>query len=427
MARTDPMFRKVRDALPDWKSDGKEDRASMIVTIREAMSSLTDSRYQPNCRHVFAEVLAMAFFAILAGADDWVDVEGYCEQREEWLSEWLSLPGGIPSHDTFQRCFRIVRREELFPTMTAVVCSIVNKAYQRIEGKAFLSDRTPVTDVIAIDGKAMLGSGRAMTYAGEVRKLQMLNAWSAQHGLCLWSEPIPDKTNEIPVSRELCRKLDIRGKVVTVDALNAQAELAKAIVGNGGHYCLALKANRPRMLEDVALYFAEPEFLKELERSGRMAQTVEKAHGATETRTYWSTPEVAWQPESPEWNGLRSFGMVERRSVDNLTGEARTERAYYLLSFDDVGLFALSARSHWGVENNLHWQMDATFADDANTTAEKESAAALSVMKRFVLSLISIVKGFYKGMSMKSIRKSIGWGNGEDEFLTYLAKSGHLV
>ena len=169
MARTDPMFKRVRDALPDWESDGGESRASMIVTIKEAMSSLTDSRYQPNCRHVFSEVLAMAFFAILAGADDWVDVEGYCAQRADWLSGWLSLPGGIPSHDTFQRCFRIIRREELFPTMTAVVCSIVNKAYQRIEGKAFLSDATPVTDVIAIDGKAMLGSGRAMTYAGEVR------------------------------------------------------------------------------------------------------------------------------------------------------------------------------------------------------------------------------------------------------------------
>lgn len=124
---------------------------------------------------------------------------------------------------------------------------------------------------------------------------------------------------------------------------------------------------------------------------------------------------------------LRSFGMVERKSADNLTGKVTVERAYYLLSFDDVGLFALSARSHWGVENNLHWQLDATFADDANTTAEKESAASLSVMKRFVLSLINVVKGFYKGMSMKSIRKSIGWGNGEDEFLSRLAKSGHLL
>ena len=427
MARNDPMFRKVQAELPAWKSDGGEAAASMIVTIREAMSSLTDSRYQPNCRHVFAEVLAMAFFAILCGADDWVDVEGYCEQRAEWLGGWLSLPGGIPSHDTFQRCFRIVRREELFPVMTAVVCSVVNKAYQRIEGKAFLSDETPVTDIVAIDGKAMLGSARAATYAGEVRKLQMLNAWSTQHGLCLWSEPIPEKTNEIPVSQELCRRLDVRGKVVTVDALNTQAELARAVVGNGGHYCLALKANRPRMLEDVALYFADPDALAALERSGRMVRTTEKAHGATETRTYWSTPEVAWQADSPGWSGLRSFGMVERKSADNLTGKVTTERAYYLLSFDDVGLFALSARSHWGVENNLHWQLDATFADDANTTAEKESAASLSVMKRFVLSLINVVKGFYKGMSMKSIRKSIGWGNGEDEFLSRLAKSGHLL
>ena len=119
--------------------------------------------------------------------------------------------------------------------------------------------------------------------------------------------------------------------------------------------------------------------------------------------------------------------MAERKRADTITGEASVERAYYLLSFDDVGLFALSARSHWGVENNLHWQMDVTFADDANLTAEKESAAALSVMKRFVLSMISVVKGFYKGLSMAKIRQKIGWEGGEDEFLSYLAKSGHLV
>ena len=427
MARTDPMFLKVRNALPDARTDGFERPDSMILTIKEAMSSLTDTRYQPNCRHIFAEVLAMAFFAILSGADEWTEVESYCEAREAYLGKWLSLPGGIPSHDTFQRCFMIVRREELMPTMTSVVCSIVNKAYQRIEGKAFLSDDTPVTDIIAIDGKAMLGSARAMTYAGEVRKLQMLNAWSTQFGLCLWSEPIPDKTNEIPVSQELCRKLDVRGTVVTGDALNTQTELAKAIVGNGGHYCLALKANRPRMLGDVALYFAEPEFLAEIRRSGRSCQSVNRSNSCVWTRTYYSTPEVGWQAESPDWNGLRSFGMVERKREDLRTGEVSTERAYYLLSFDDVGLFALAARSHWGVENNLHWQLDATFSDDANQTAEKESAAALSLMKRFVLSLISIVKDCYKGLSMKRIRKTIGWGNGEDEFLTNLAKSGHLV
>jgi len=427
MARKDPMFVKVRRELPAWESDGKERPASMVVTIREAMSSLTDSRYQPNCRHVFAEVLAMAFFAILCGADNWVEVEWYCRRRGGYLSKWLSMPGGVPSHDTFQRCFRIIDRGELFPVMTSVVCSIVNKAYQRIEGKAFISDRTPVTDVIAIDGKAMLGSARAMTYAGEVKKLQMLNAWSTQHGVCLWAEPIPEKTNEIPVSQELCRKLDVRGKAVTVDALNTQPALAKAVVSNGGHYCLALKANRPRMAEDVALYFSEPDFLAELERTGRMAQTVDKSQSAVWTRTYYSTPEVAWQAESGEWAGLKSFGMVERKREDPRTGEVVAERSYYLLSFDDVELFAICARSHWGIENNLHWQMDATFADDANTTAEKESAAALSVMKRFVLSLISIVKGFYKGMSMKVIRKSIGWGDDEDGFLTNLAKSGHLV
>jgi len=427
MARRDPMFRTVRKALPEWESDGRESAVPMIVTIREAMDSLTDTRYQPNCRHVFAEVLAMAFFAILAGADEWTEVESYCLQRREWLSRWLSLPGGIPSHDTFQRCFRIVDRDELFPVMAAVVCGIVNEAYRRIEGTAFISDRTPVTDVIAMDGKAMLGSARATTYAGEVRKLQMLNVWSTQYGLCLHSEPIPEKTNEIPVSQELCRRLDIAGKVVTVDALNTQRELAEAVISNGGHYCLALKANRPQMLEDVALYFAEPGFLAEIERSGRKWQTVDKSQSCVWTRTYWSAPDVSWQTESPQWRGLNSFGMVERRREDCRTGAVTVERAYYLLSFDDVELFALCAKSHWGVENNLHWQLDSTFADDANRTAEKESAASLSVMKRFVLSLISIVKDCYKGLSMKRIRRSIGWGNGEEEFLAFLAKSGHLV
>ena len=130
-------------------------------------------------------------------------------------------------------------------------------------------------------------------------------------------------------------------------------------------------------------------------------------------------------------NCLRIHGYyarcVERRRDDCRTGAVTVERAYHLLSFDDVELFALCAKSHWGMENDLHWQLDSTFADDANRTAEKESAASLSAMERFVLSLISIVKDCYKGLSMKCIRRSIGWGNGEEEFLAFLAKSGHLV
>ncbi len=426
MARKSKMIETVRASLPKWEPAPGSEKA-MIVSIREKMEGLTDTRYQPNCRHVFAEVLAMAFFAILAGADEWTEIESYCEEREGYLRKWLRLPGGIPSHDTFQRCFGIVDREELTPVMVGVVCGIVEKAYQKSEGKAFLSERTPVTDIIAIDGKAMLGSERAKTYRGAVRKLQMLNAWSTEYGLCLASEPIPEKTNEIPVSQELCRKLDIRGKVVTVDALNTQTELARAIALGGGHYCLALKANRPAMLEDLRAYFGDGAELRAIEGSGRVYQTVEKAHGKIETRTYWSTPETSWQAEAPSWPGLRSFGMVERKREDVLTGEVATERAYYLLSFDDVDLFARAVRAHWGVENNLHWQLDASFADDANLTAEKDSAAALSIMKRFVLSLISIVKDCYKGLSMKRIRRVIGWGNGEDEFLANLARSGHLA
>lgn len=426
MARKCKMIEAVRASLPEWKPSAGAGKA-MIVSIREGMEGLTDSRYQPNCRHRFADVLAMAFLAILAGADEWTEIESYCEEREGYLRKRLGLKNGVPSHDTFQRCFGIVKRNELTPVMVAVVCGIIEKAYQRAEGSAFLSEKTPVTDIIAIDGKAMLGSGRAKTYRGEVRKLQMLNAWSTEYGLCLASEAIPEKTNEIPVSQELCRRLDVRGKVVTADALNTQTGLARAVAVGGGHYCLAVKANRPAMLADLEAYFADGGALGAVEGSGRCVQTVEKAHGRVETRTYWSTPETSWQAEAPSWPGLRSFGMVERKREDVLTGEVSTERAYYLLSFDDVDLFAKAVRAHWGVENNLHWQLDASFADDANLTADKESAAALSIMKRFVLSLISIVKGCYKGLSMKRIRRVIGWGGGEDEFLANLARSGHLA
>ena len=427
MPRNCPVFAKVREALPRMETDGKESARPMIVTILEEMSGLTDSRYKPNCRHIFAEVLAMAFFAILAGADDWVAVADYCEQKRAWLARWLTLPGGVPSHDTFQRCLRITKRDELLETMAAVVVRIVDDAYRRAEGKAFLTDGTPVTDIISIDGKAMLGSGRAMTYAGEVSKLMMLNAWSSRYGLCLAAEPIPEKTNEIPTSQRVVKGLDVRGKVVTVDALNTQTALAEAVKAGGGEYCLALKANRPSMLSDVGLYFADPGLRAGVEASGRVVTETEKAQGKLWTRTYLSTPEVGWQSESGDWRGLRSFGMAERRAEDLLTGEVSVERCFYLLSFDDVELFAMAARSHWGVENSLHWQLDASFGDDDNTTAEKESAAALSIMKRFVLSLINIVKGFYKGKSVRSIRRSIGWGDGEEEFMRNLAKSGHLV
>lgn len=430
MARKNTMIKTIQEKVGNIKYDASKFSDEILIEIKDKFSDFTDSRYQPNVKHIYGEVIGMALIALLAGNDTWIDIEEFCELSKEYFKKYFLLPAGIPSHDTFERCFKILDNDELLASMVNVVTSIVDKFYLKAEGKSFVDDNKSITDIIAVDGKAMLGSYKASSKYGEVKKLQLLNVYSTEYGLCLSSTPIDEKTNEIPVSQSVLSTMKLNNKIVTCDALNTQKEFSKIIVNQKGDYVLALKENQHDIYEDVKLYFSDENFINEIKsKAGRHLEQIEKNHSKIEKRYYYVLDDVNWYYRLNEWTGIKSF-VKEEKIIENLiTGEISKEERYFISTLTDVNLISIAIRRHWNIENNLHWQLDYTFGDDSNTTSDKESARALSIMKRFALSLIQIVKGFYgNNVSIRRIRKRMSYGfKYIEEFFSYLSASNHII
>lgn len=258
-------------------------------------------------------------------------------------------------------------------------------------------------DIIAVDGKESRGSKRQDTGNGPVRALQTLNVYSVSYGICLTQKFIDEKTNEIPAAQEVLKYMDLKGSIVTADAMNCQKGTASVIAGSKGDYVLSLKGNQGLFHEEIQEYFSE-EVQKGLEeKEGQYFITVEKEHGGVAKREYYITGDIGWFSEKKLWKNLRTFGMVKKR-LEKTDGQVIEETRYYICSIEaDAGLLERAARGHWGVENNLHWQLDVTFRDDKNTSISKTGARNLQIMKKIVMAILRIVKESY-GLSMSNIR-----------------------
>src|SRR5574344_321628 len=429
MSRQSPIIKTIQENSKNLNVDAKALTGEILISLVDSFKDFTDVRYQPNCRHIFSEVLAIGFFGVLGGEDTWLDIEEFAKDRIDTLKKYLLLPAGIPSHDTIERCFKIIKISELSDLMVKIVTELCNKFYQAIEGNAFIDDKKEITDIIAIDGKAMLGSEKASSKYGEVKKLQMLNVYSTEYALCLSSEIVDVKTNEIPIGQSVLSMMNLKGNIITCDALNTQKELTKIIVNNKGQFCLALKANQGLLNNDLETYFNDKELLEKLKKDENSYYEVcEKSNSKVIVREYYSSNEVNWYAEINSWTGIKAFGYEIKKTTIIKTNEVIIEKRYFIVSFHDALLMSKAIRRHWHVENALHWHLDYTFKDDDNQTSDKEAARALSIVKRLVLSLLQIVKGFYKGKALRRIRKHIGRSpDAIDEFFKYLSASNHLI
>ncbi len=257
-----------------------------------------------------------------------------------------------------------------------------------------------------MDGKESRGAKRADSNNGKIKPLHTLNLYPSGCGFCIGQEFIKEKTNEIPVGPVLLGKMDLKGKVVTWDALNTQKETVEAVIRGKGDYVAALKGNHSLFYKELVEYFSE-EILDGMEKlPGHYKKTTEKEHGGIAIREYYQTDETGWYEDKKKWKGLATFGMVKKK-LEKPDGIIVEERRYYISSLPvDVELFSKAARGHWGVENQLHWHLDFTFKDDYNTTAEKTCAKNMQMLKKIALAILRIVQTLY-GQSRKRIRKTI--------------------
>jgi len=364
-----------------------------------------DSRMRGMIDYPLVEILLVAFFAVLSGADTWTQMAYFGKIREEWFRKFLKFKNGTCSHDTFRRVFSL-----LDPTVIqAVTVDFLMQNLNKI--KAALNIQTNDPRLINIDGKQARGTGRSRSNAGAVANLQTLNVYDASSGICIAMKCIDHKNNEIPAAQELLPLLDLKNAIVTFDALNTQKKTIGIIASDEkkGDYVAALKENHPLFYQEVDLYFTKKKLEGIANKGICFHSTSERAHSQLEVRNYYLTTDVKWFADFDKWEKLRSFICNEKIITNLHTGELTTERRLFIASIKDVELCAKAIRGHWSVENRLHWHLDYSFGDDADTNMDKNAYQNFTAFRRMSLTLCKIAQKFVK----ESIR-TIRWGIGLD-------------
>jgi predicted transposase YbfD/YdcC len=342
---------------------------------------LEDPRTGNAALHDFHDLLTIALCAVLAGGENATDMAEFAKAKEPFLRGFLQLHNGLPSHDTFSRLFRLLDPEKF------------GAAFQRF--MAAFSENCQ--GVVAIDGKVLR---RSYDKARGKSALHMVSAWGCEQRMVLAQVATDEKSNEITAVPKLLALLSLRNTVVTVDALNCQRAIAQQIVDQGGNFALALKDNQKTLHNDVRLFFDDP-----ATRDLTTARTVDADHGRIETRTATVSTDVDWLQEGHEWPGLAAIGKVER--IRETSDKTSRETAYYLLSATlPPERFLEVVRSHWGVENRLHWRLDVVMNEDQQRARSDNGPHNLAVLRHMALNVMQ--KDPAKG-SLRGKRKRASW------------------
>ena len=353
------------------------------------MDCIEDCRQQRKVRHKLKDILVIVLLATLANADDWVEIALFAQSHEEYLRKYISLECGVPSHDTIQRVMAMIAPE------------VIQQLQQKWQELLNRDEGEKLRKIVAIDGKTMRGN----TQNGS-KPSHVVSAWCDDDGFCLGQVAVSEKSNEITAIPELLDRINVKGQIVTIDAMGTQTAIAEKIRSKKADYVLALKGNQSSLLEDVRDYFNEEDFCQKIEKDGNYRKVIEKAHGQTEIREYYQTDDIKWISQRTKWKGMKSIGM-ERKTLVRPDGTKATECRYYISSLlVNIALFCLAVRKHWSVEV-MHWHLDVTFKEDANHTINKNSAQNLNIIRKFCLSILKSIESFQPKLSMRKKRFAI--------------------
>lgn len=357
----------------------------------EHFAGVSDPRGRPNREHKFIDILVITICAAICGADDWVSVEQFGCAKQAWFEGFLELPNGIPSHDTFWRVFRQLDAEQFQESFMQWIASVQTLT----QG-----------EVIAVDGKQLRRSHDAS--AGKAA-IHMVSAWAASNGLVLGQRKVDEKSNEITAIPDLLQKLEVSGCIVTIDAMGCQTKIAETIVKKDADYVLALKGNHSLLHEDMVLLFDD------LAQSGFKAfpfdhaKTVAKDHGRIEIRQAWSiaAPNLIENLRTAhKWPKLTT--LVKVQSERYLDGKHSLETRYYISSLKTTAADILGiTRTHWAIENSLHWVLDIAFREDECRLRKDNGAQNFAVLRHIALSLLKQDTTLKVGIKNKRLRA--GW------------------
>jgi len=366
--------------------------ADALLSFEEYFQAVDDPRVVPRCTHSLHTILFLIVAATIAGADGPEDIEKFAKRKSGWLKQFVDLTGGVPSHDTIGRVLGLIKPRQFQDAFLGWISSLSSLQDQ---------DGNPI--FIPIDGKTMRGSYKN---ADKSDMLHIVSAWASKQGITLGQVAVDSKSNEITAIPKLLEMLELHGAIVSIDAMGCQRKIASKIVAGGGDYVLMVKGNQPALEEAIETSFTDADEAKATKTKARRLTTNEKSRGRQETRCYTIMP----IPESmskfrKKWSGLRSIGRVVREV--ECDGKQTRETSYYIGSMEPkVSVFSESVRSHWGIENSLHWVMDVVFGEDRSRIRAGHAAENMSFLRRFVTTLL---KRDTSKSSLKQKRKEAAW------------------
>jgi predicted transposase YbfD/YdcC len=362
--------------------------------IVAAFEALEDPRSEINRRHPLSSVLVIAVLAVLAGAAGPTAIARWAKLKRDLLTGLLDLPHGIPGKDVFRRVLMTLKPDAFEACFNAWIARL------RDDAAAETGVERPV---IALDGKA---ARRSHDAAHGLGALHVVTAWAGEFGLALGQEVCAEKSNEITAIPELLKKIDVRGGIVTIDAMGTRKAIAAGVIAGGADYVLALKGNQGP-LHQAVIEHIDGQLEGDLAAACELV-TTERGHGREETRVYLQLPAPEDLPGRGEWKGLRSVGVVTSRCLRE--GRERIEVRYYLSSLAvDVNLLARAVRGHWSVENACHWSLDVTFREDDSRVRQRVLGSNLTWLYRFTLSLLKQHPDRRQSLAMK--RRGCGWSD----------------
>ncbi|WP_416776863.1 ISAs1 family transposase [Xenorhabdus budapestensis] len=363
------------------------------TTLSNAFGHLTDPRVNRTKQYALIDILTISICAVICGCEGFNAIEEYGKSKEDWFRQFLDLPNGIPSHDTFNDVINRLDPQEFGLAFT-----------QWVKSLATFSD-----DIIALDGKTLRGT---LDKANGAPALHLVSAWSVENQLCFGQVKVSDKSNEITAIPNLLALLDIEGSTVTIDAMGCQYKIADQIVGEQADYVLALKGNQGEFHEDIK-YFLDTQLAKGF-RGIPHAKTQGTGgdHGRIEQRQLWLVNDIHWLRERhPQWYTLGGIAVVESWREEQGKPESYARR-YYITSHRDksADFIAGAIRSHWHIENKLHWQLDVSFGEDNQRLRSGHAAENIALVNKIALNLLKNEKTVKVGVKTK--RQKAGWDNG---------------
>lgn len=392
------MSRKGR--VPKGESKLKNN-IPLETNFLDYFGAIEDPRLQRNQLYTVAEILLVTLLAVICGAEGWQDVENYGKSKINYLRCYLPYKFGIPSDDTVRRFFRAINPDhfkEIFSQWVQCIANVVN------------------AKVIAIDGKS---SRRTFDEDGDM--LHMVSAFATEARVVLAQEKVSDKSNEITAIPLLLDLFDVKGHIVTIDAMGCQYTIANKIVGKGGDYIFSLKGNQGSLSEDVELFLNSPN----TKNTCLSFTDHDKGHGRFETRTCFVSNDVEWLREKHKnWQTIQSIIRIDstREVTERGVKKATQESRYYISSLKNptpqVALRAI--RDHWGIENTLHWTLDMSFNEDYSRIRKENAPQVMAILRHIALNILQqgkIKQKKFKRQSIKGLRKMCSW---DDDTLSEL-------